>query len=528
MVEAAIFSIFHRPSPAAVPPLEAPEPPHAEPAQETHRADAPVAPAGPAAVEPAAQQPDAAEPAAVPESIAQWLEEWGPTPRAEAVPEAHHGETAAAPEPPPHAEAAHETLPEDAPTPQEQAVPEESFAAADPVAHHPDPWELPPLPAPAHEAHWDDTPTPDELAPEETFAIADPAAHYPDPWEASPHAEQAHEAYREDTPTAYEWAVPEEVPADPAMRHPAPWEPPLTESAHAAHQEDTPAAYEWVTPEEAPATDPATQHPDPWEPLHADAAHGTHREEAAPTDPWEPSPHAEAAYPAHQEDASPQHAPDAPSEAEPTAPAAETLDPAHPAAMHGASLEHQLLGLANPLVFTVRATLGDSDPIDLTTGRAGIYRPTTFKAAPWSGFPYDVTDKRRTGLAAGTRLLTARGEIPVEDLVPGDIALGLRGPALLPILWIWRSTTDEPSIRIEAGALGPDRPRRSLCVAADHPVFLEPIPAPARLLVNGTTIYSVDISEAELFHIDVGAAEVLFADGLPVASAQRPDAAPPG
>ncbi len=183
------------------------------------------------------------------------------------------------------------------------------------------------------------------------------------------------------------------------------------------------------------------------------------------------------------------------------------------------AITHQLLGLASPAAFIVRASLAESGPIDLTSDRTGLYQPAGFHFAPWS----DLVEDRRTGLATGTRLLTAHGEVPVEALAPGDSALTLRGPALLPILWIGRSRTTSPPIRIEADALGPNRPRRAVCVAADHPVYLDqnPVPTPARALVNGVTIYPADLNETELFHIDVGAAEVLLADGLPVASTQR-------
>ncbi len=176
-----------------------------------------------------------------------------------------------------------------------------------------------------------------------------------------------------------------------------------------------------------------------------------------------------------------------------------------------APITHQLLGLASPVAVTVRASVVESGAAALATGHTGI------SSAPWN----DATaGSAGAGLAAGTRLLTARGEIPVEDLAPGDAVLALRGPALLPIRTIGHTRTGTPLIRIEAGALGPDRPRRALCVSADQPVYLDhtPVPTPARALVNGVTIRTAALPGAELFHIDVGAPEVLFADGLPVAS----------
>jgi hypothetical protein len=187
--------------------------------------------------------------------------------------------------------------------------------------------------------------------------------------------------------------------------------------------------------------------------------------------------------------------------------------------------EADLLGLANPAVVTLLVRLAGEQAIELSANGSGIYRPPGFRAAPWSGFAYDITSDTRTGLLAGTRILTARGELEVEKLLPGDAALALRGPALLPITWIGRSKATKPPIRIAAGALGPNIPRRTLCLAPDHPVFIDPIPVPASSLVNGTTIHAVDITAAELFHVDVGVTDVLFAEGVPLSSSQR--AAPP-
>ena len=188
----------------------------------------------------------------------------------------------------------------------------------------------------------------------------------------------------------------------------------------------------------------------------------------------------------------------------------------------GIQADHELLGLASPEVFSVCASFEGQGAIDLSAAASGIYRPRGFRAAPWSGFAYDQAPNGLTGLAAGTRLLTARGEVPVEGLLPGDAVLALRGPALLPITWVGRSAAAEPPILIEQGALGPNRPRRALCLAPDHPVFVDPLPIAARQLVNGTTIRVTTTHHAELFHVDVGASEVLFAEGVPLSSGNRP------
>ena len=192
-----------------------------------------------------------------------------------------------------------------------------------------------------------------------------------------------------------------------------------------------------------------------------------------------------------------------------------------PASLSGIEAPADQLGLANPIVITLLARLQDSQPMELDASRSGIYRPHRFRPAPWSGFAYDQALDGRTGVAAGTRILTSRGEMEVENLLPGDTALTLRAPALLPTAWIGKSSATAAPILIEQGALGPDLPRRTLCLAQDQPVYIEPVPVPAKRLVNGTTIRQVETAQVDLFHIDVGKSEILFAEGVPLSSSDR-------
>ncbi len=214
-------------------------------------------------------------------------------------------------------------------------------------------------------------------------------------------------------------------------------------------------------------------------------------------------------------------------------------------------LDYQLLGLANPAVCTVRCSLSGGTAVLLSAARTGIYRPDLHapdlhnpdlhtpdlhtpdlhaperhtsdghSGAPSNGLGYNQSPDRRTGLLAGTRVLTARGEIPVEHLVPGDAVLTLRGPALLPLLWIGRSTAEDPPVEITADAFGPGRPRQALRVGADHAIFMQTMPVAARELVNGSTVRSLPAEAQALFHLDVGASEVLLAEGIPLASGRR-------
>ncbi len=78
--------------------------------------------------------------------------------------------------------------------------------------------------------------------------------------------------------------------------------------------------------------------------------------------------------------------------------------------------------------------------------------------------------------AAGTRIATPRGEVPVEALAPGDLVETLQhGPQ--PVAWIGRvwggrgrlaSSDAWRPWAVEAGALGPDMPARPLVLSAQH------------------------------------------------------------
>ncbi len=176
------------------------------------------------------------------------------------------------------------------------------------------------------------------------------------------------------------------------------------------------------------------------------------------------------------------------------------------------------LGLSHPEVITVRAQLPNAPAVLLEANSSGLYRPAGYRTTAWNRPDYGELLSSSTGLATGSRVLTARGEIEVERLIPGDAAMALRGPALLPIAWIHKTIAAATLVRIEPGALGPNMPRRPLRLGHDHAVFLKATPVAAHTLVNGTTIRRIEDTDAELFQIDVGHAEVIFAEGLALSS----------
>ena len=127
--------------------------------------------------------------------------------------------------------------------------------------------------------------------------------------------------------------------------------------------------------------------------------------------------------------------------------------------------------------------------------------------------------------AAGTRILTAKGEVAVENLRAGDLVATLsgQGSPMKPVLWIGRRRTalagnpnarDLAPVRIRAGALGENTPHRDLLVSGDHCLYLDGVLVPARVLVNGTSItLEHGLAEVTYYHVELEAHDVLLAEG---------------
>jgi hypothetical protein len=122
---------------------------------------------------------------------------------------------------------------------------------------------------------------------------------------------------------------------------------------------------------------------------------------------------------------------------------------------------------------------------------------------------------------AGTRILTAEGEIAVEAITAGTMVVTQSGN--LPVRWLGRSTVStrfaDPlralPIRIKAGALGEGLPVRDLRVSPDHAMLINNVLVQAGALVNGSSIIR-EASVPEVFtyyHVELASHEVLMAEG---------------
>jgi hypothetical protein len=120
----------------------------------------------------------------------------------------------------------------------------------------------------------------------------------------------------------------------------------------------------------------------------------------------------------------------------------------------------------------------------------------------------------------GTRILTERGEVAVEDLREGDL-VATRFSGLRPIRWIGTQSFEgrlagpgHLPIRLRANSLGHGLPREDLLVSPGHAVLVGDVLAHAAALVNGQTIVQEPVTgTVDYFHLDLGPHDCVLANG---------------
>jgi hypothetical protein len=122
----------------------------------------------------------------------------------------------------------------------------------------------------------------------------------------------------------------------------------------------------------------------------------------------------------------------------------------------------------------------------------------------------------------GTRILTADGEVPVENLRIGHYIVTAEGESL-PLKWIGRRSyrdwlavgnADVQPICFRAGSIADGVPARDLNVSPEHAMYLDGMLVPAHHLVNGVSIVKIEgLEEIEYFHLEFDRHVVVFAEG---------------
>jgi autotransporter passenger strand-loop-strand repeat protein len=186
-----------------------------------------------------------------------------------------------------------------------------------------------------------------------------------------------------------------------------------------------------------------------------------------------------------------------------------------------------------PYVSGATATLNSStDVLTVTDGgntltyqMADSYTGDTFLVSNDSNNNTQIT--LTPCFCAGTRILTDRGEVPVEQLAVSDRVMTADGMPR-PVKWVGHRSLDlsrhpHPDlvrpVLIRTGAIAEGMPHRDLYVSPDHALLLDDVLIPARLLVNGASIRSErECRTVVYYHVELNAHDILLAENLPAES----------
>jgi hypothetical protein len=129
--------------------------------------------------------------------------------------------------------------------------------------------------------------------------------------------------------------------------------------------------------------------------------------------------------------------------------------------------------------------------------------------------------------APGTRILTTTGDVRVEDLAPGDIAI-LADSTQSPITFIGHRRLDlsrhpRPHsmrpVRIGAGALADGVPSRDLTISPDHALLLDGVLVQVKDLIDGITIVQdFTLPAIRYYHVELTCHGILLVEGTPAES----------
>lgn len=169
---------------------------------------------------------------------------------------------------------------------------------------------------------------------------------------------------------------------------------------------------------------------------------------------------------------------------------------------------------------------------DIATGKGGIQSMTvtSITASACTGL-YQNALQDFVCLAAGTRVQMERGDVPIEEIEPGDLVV-TADHGLQPVIWVGaRTIRRDPSRRqavaIAAGQMGHGLPLRGLVLSPQHRVLVrsriaerlfetdEVLMTACHLGFEGPA-WSPSDTHLTWYHLLCPAHEVIFAEGCPV------------
>ncbi len=164
----------------------------------------------------------------------------------------------------------------------------------------------------------------------------------------------------------------------------------------------------------------------------------------------------------------------------------------------------------------------------LATGRANEVMLASDPALV-NGTSGDVFTAAPPCFVTGTLIRTDHGDVAVEDLRVGDLAVTASGAAR-PIIWIGQRTVycarhpranEVWPVRIAAHAFAENRPARDLVVSPGHSLALDllgEVLVSASSLINGTTVRQEITQHVTYWHVELEGHDLLVAENLPTES----------
>ena len=148
----------------------------------------------------------------------------------------------------------------------------------------------------------------------------------------------------------------------------------------------------------------------------------------------------------------------------------------------------------------------------------------TFAGMQAAGSVAVTNDPNPACYLRGTRILTSRGEVAIEDLRVGDLVATYagHGAPLKPVRWLGHRRLDlrhqtQPEnthpIRFRAGALSDGIPYRDLVVSPGHRMQVDGELVMALELVNGASIVQESPAAVEYWHIELDGHDLVLAEG---------------
>ena len=179
-------------------------------------------------------------------------------------------------------------------------------------------------------------------------------------------------------------------------------------------------------------------------------------------------------------------------------------------------------GNGNTEIATYTVTLASG-----TTLATGTYNALSTDNIPLSITYSDGNTYIGVCFLADSMIRTPSGETPIQDIRTGDeILVWHEGtPVVREVIWTgWRQATTNPflpddqagyPIRILANAISENVPYKDMLITAEHCLFMDGRFVPARMLVNGSSIfYDRSLTSYEYFHLETREHSVIMADGM--------------